>query len=199
MRVRLRDAYPDPAAFYAERYPTGYQHRIWPDHVERVEAAVQFALTAGAAIGAGMVADLSAGDGEIPRRIVDRTPRIAGQEPPALWLSDLLRIEGKNDDGGPLEQTVQRMPYADLLVCSETLEHLDDPGGFLYVARGRVAKLLVTTPEGETDPEQNPEHYWGWDSDGVMDLLIATGWRPYHHQLFTPSCGPYTFQMWMCR
>ena len=191
MRVRLRDAYPDPAAFYAERYPTGYQHRIWPDHVERVAATVAFA---GDNVLPDSIADLSAGDGAIARGLKDLTG--TAYEP--VWLSDLLPWPGYADHG-PVEETLGRMPLVDLLICSETLEHLDDPEAFLTAARAKASRLLVTTPEGETDPDQNPEHYWGWDSAGVQTLLIASGWRPYAHQLFRPTSGPYTFQMWICR
>lgn len=192
MRVRLRDAYPDPVAFYAERYPNGYDHTVWPDHVERVNATVRFAWEN---VLPESIADLSAGSyGFIARDLQSRTDTL--DRP--IWLSDLLRIEG-HADHGPVEETLGRIPLVDLLICSETLEHLDDPEAFLRRAREKCSRLLVTTPEGETDPDQNPEHYWGWDSDGVMDLLITCGWRPFAHQLFTPSCGPYTFQMWICR
>lgn len=191
MRVRLRDAYPDPVAFYAERYPAGYQHRIWPDHAERVAETVRWAAEL---VLPDSVTDLTAGDATIPEGI----RRATGTLHRPRWYADLLRLEGY-DDYGPVEETLYRMPHTDLLVCSETLEHLDDPEAFLTAARRRSSRLLVTTPEGETDPDQNPEHYWGWDSAGVQTLLIACGWRPYAHQLFRPTSGPYTFQMWMCR
>lgn len=191
MRVRLRPAYPDPAEFYAQRYPDGYQHTVWPDHVERVEATVQFAWSAlQTAAPVSVIADLSAGDGAIPRTLQERLdPR------PTLYLSDYRHRDGY-DDQGAVEDTLADMPYADLYVCSETVEHLDNPDTFLKGVRAKASRLVLTTPVGEFDPDQNPEHYWGWEQGDIQDMLVQSGWRPYLYAGFTPSSGPYTFQMW---
>ena len=63
MRVRLRERHPDEAAFYAERYPQGYDHTVWPDHVERVAETVRFTVRSLKGTSGDSVADLSCGDG----------------------------------------------------------------------------------------------------------------------------------------
>lgn len=190
MRVRLRPAYDDPAEFYASRYPDGYRHDQWPDHVERVEATVQFAWD-NLRTPPMQITDLTAGDGIIVEEIRTRTDTLDRQ----VYLSDFHHWDGY-DDQGAVEDTLAAMPYSDLYVCSETVEHLDDPDTFLKGVWDKASRLVLTTPAGEFDPDQNPEHYWGWEQGDIQQMLVESGWRPYLYAAFTPSCGPYTFQMW---
>jgi hypothetical protein len=84
-------------------------------------------------------------------------------------------------------------------VCSETLEHVEDPDAVLRAIRGRSWSLLLTTPHGEAD-DANPEHYWGWHADDLDPMLEAAGWSDRRVELFTPASVPhYTFQIWTCR
>ena len=81
---------------------------------------------------------------------------------------------------GPIEETIEEFDdnELDLFVCSETIEHLDDPDAVLARIRAKAHRLMLSTPIGETDPADNPEHVHGWTVDGVLDMLRATGWRP---------------------
>lgn len=197
MRDRLRPAYDDAGAFYSGRYPGGYRHAAWPDHVERVAESVKFIETSLITCAPVLsVADLSCGDGAItwelnrPRTFTgDLNP--VGPERPAgpgtSWIT------------GSLPGTLDSIPGVDLYICSETLEHLDDPDGFLALLRPKARLLFVSTPEAETG-QGNPEHYWGWDSEAVRGMLTGAGWTPMFHRIFTPvSADVYRFQMWMCR
>jgi 2-polyprenyl-3-methyl-5-hydroxy-6-metoxy-1,4-benzoquinol methylase len=206
MRVRLREAVPDTGAFYADRYPQGYDHRVWPDHVERVNATVGFAMATAPGIVHGRVqsiADLSCGDGRIPTRLanlsgasglvlgdINFSRSVALSDSPAPADTDLYWL--------PVQESLRLIEPVDLYVCSETLEHLDNPDAFLEEVRTKTKYLLVTTPEAETSLD-NPEHYWGWDSDAVGAMLAAAGFTTVHgHQVFTPlSADVYKFQMWM--
>jgi hypothetical protein len=209
MRTRLRPGRGDAGEleFYSHRYPHGYMHRMWADHVERVAASVDFILrTSGLTeLGECLVADLSCGDGAIAGGV-----RAAGINA-HLFLGDL--VDGGQADPvgaidciGPIDQTVFHLGRredgnaADLVVCSETLEHLDDPEHVLRLLRERTDRLFVSTPLGEDD-DRNPEHYWGWDTEGVHDLLVDCGFRPVAQETFTPQFegSDYTFQFWMCR
>lgn len=206
MRVRLREAVGDTAAFYADRYPDGYQHAVWPDHVERVDETVRFAVDA---LTPGYrslqsVVDLSCGDG-----------RLALALGMSLGASEVV-LGDVNPESGPypgldvigsLPDTLVSLPSVcdtpgrvGLYVCSETLEHLDDPDAFLAQLRPLTEYLLLTTPEAETSAD-NPEHYWGWDSEAVGQMLDSAGFtQVVAHQVFTPlSADVYRFQMWMVR
>lgn len=216
-RVRLRPAYPDPTAFYVYRYPSGYQHTQWPDHVERVRATVDFVRPHLDHFLIESMADLSCGDGAIARGIIQHrstsaTTRIrravlgdlnldyrlvtaSRENPVESWPSTIQFLHG------PAEAMLERLdPPVDLFVCSETLEHLDDPDAFLTEVRKRARYLLITTPDGESDPAMNPEHYWGWGTYDVSQMLHHTGWSVVDHILFSPANpSPYLFQMWLVR
>lgn len=203
MRTRLRPRHPDEAAFYATRYPGGYDHTVWPDHIERIGETAVWASEALAPAQLRStietVADLSCGDGSL----VATLARMLG--------ADRVIVGDVNTGGSvmaveqPLPASLDRLPDGgvDLYVCSETLEHLDDPDGFLAALRPKTRLLLLTTPEGETT-DGNPEHYWGWDTDAVRSMLVAAGFfSVWGYQVFTP---PYTrfspdvipTQMWIC-
>ncbi|GGK61393.1 hypothetical protein Sme01_03130 [Sphaerisporangium melleum] len=181
MRRQLRPFYtPDQLA---QVYARPYDHTRWADHVERVARTVQVLDVFAAATGAETVADLSCGDGAIVAQSTH------------LWRATHL---GDYTTTGPIEQTLATLPQVDMFVCSETLEHVEDPDGLLAGIRARASHLLLTTPCGEDD-DANPEHYWGWDTDDLREMLTGAGWSDCQVELFTPqSVAYYTFQIWTC-
>jgi hypothetical protein len=125
-------------------------------------------------------ADLSCGDGAILNALpVDR--RILGDLAPGYEFT------------GPIEQTVEQLPPVDLLVCCETLEHLDDPAAVLRQIRAKTRYLLLSTPvDAWTD--DNVEHYWAWSEADVAALLVDAGFEPLR---FRTVDGPtYRFGIW---
>ena len=191
MRVRLRPAY-SPGRL-RQVYPRQYDHTKWLDHIERVVETIKFAQRLNPA--PRSIADLSCGDGAIPMAIATWAHETHG-DPVRLELGDLV---GQREWQGPIERTLPQIPPVDLWVCSETVEHLDDPETVLTVGAGKAGTLLLTTPTGEID-DQNPEHYWGWDTAGVRELLESTGWAPFESQTWRPHVGAlYTFQFWLAR
>lgn len=182
MRKRLRPAHAEAELRELYRHP--HDHRHWPDHVMRVEVT-----TAVARATAGMVlhsaADLSCGNGAV----LEGTPAIEryfGDYAPGWPIT------------GPIESTIDEIPDVDMFICCETLEHLDDPDLVLKKIRGKARMLILSTPIGE-DNADNPEHYWGWDQDGVREMLVATGW---HHMLTRVDLvmpTPYDYQIWALR
>jgi hypothetical protein len=50
----------------------------------------------------------------------------------------------------------------------------------------------------ETWPENNPEHYWGWDKDGIEELLVTSEWKPVLYRETILHSGWYQFQIWGC-
>jgi hypothetical protein len=215
-RVRLRDprAPQDEAAYYRSVYPEGYQHDRWPDHIERVRASADLIERYGGQI--QTAADLSCGDAMIlryvsaavkltdvylgdlngvPDRVADLT----------AWRRD-RRALGVHTVPGALPDSLWSLPEAalpvDLLILSETLEHVPDPDGLLRQARNFATYLFVSTPVDEPVGSNNLEHYWGWGTGDIQEMLQAAGWFPMERQLLRPHStrhlpDAYTFQMWM--
>lgn len=186
-RQQLRPFYSE--AEHARIYDHDYDHTRWGDHLERV------AVTAGLVAGAmrryrlDTVADLSCGDGQIVMQA--QRMNFTGQ----TFLGDLRPGFPYT---GPIEKTLDEIPQVDLFVCSETLEHVEDPDTLLARIRGSARFLVLSTPDGETGTD-NPEHYWGWDRDAIREMLETAGWEPL--TLLTLNAPPsyYTFQIWLAR
>lgn len=204
-RVRLRETRPEgEAAFYAERYPDGYRHDVWPDHVERVAASV--ALIRKYTNQVRSVADLSCGDAAIVLGLVGmehfRTAFVGDLNgaAPGDWPES---VHWTLLPSGPLPDTLEHLDSeVDLFVLSETLEHVDDPDALLAGLTGHSQYLFLSTPLDERVTEGNPEHYWGWGQDDVHRMLQANGWNPLELELLKPAStqhmpGAYTYQLWM--
>lgn len=180
MIKRLRPAYTEEEL--NELYAVPHDHSIFPDHVLRVQDTVSLALEL---IDSTCLyaADLSCGDAYI----LDQLPihvKIYGDYAP------------RYDFVGPIDTTIKQIPSVDLFICCETLEHLDDPMATLKAIREKTRKLIVSTPLGEFD-DGNPEHYWGWDKDGMRKLLLKSGFHPVLYRETRPPMG-YVFQHWGC-
>jgi hypothetical protein len=101
---------------------------------------------------------------------------------------------------GPIEETILSIRGADLFVCTETIEHLNNPDAVLVEIRDRCRVLLLSTPVGSWD-DPTPGHYWAWDRAGVETLLKATGFEPvvYAELDFAAPDLFQTFGIWGAR
>jgi hypothetical protein len=185
VRVRLRPAWTpaELAAIYAEPHDHcawGYGHDI------RVTQTIALAAwLADMDPAADRIADLSTGNAAIPLALT-RAGRliVLGDYAPRWPLQ------------GPIEDTLPRLEPVDLYICSETLEHLDNPDHVLALIAEKAHRLILSTPLGETS-DGNPEHYWGWDHDGIGSMLTAAGWRTVA-QVDVAIPDSYTYQLWAC-
>lgn len=185
-RKRLRPVWTDEELNQIYQQP--HQHRQWVDHKYRVQATIGIGKVLQPS---GNLVDLSCGDGAILRGITREQP---GQY--TMTFGDYAPHPA-HQLTGPIEQTIRLAPFADLFVCSETIEHLDDPDTTLKDIRQKADKLLLSTPVGEADTD-NPEHYWGWDEEAVQAMLVAAEWKP---QVFARLQLPgyqYIYQIWGC-
>jgi hypothetical protein len=188
MRQRLRDA--PTADELAVLYAKPHQHRLWTDHRIRVDVTTALAVSMLQGV-RPVVADLSCGDAAIARRLqLGHNARlILGDYTPGYQHT------------GPIEETIHALAdgAAQLFICSETIEHLDDPDAVLKAIRAKTDRLVLSTPDGETDGA-NPEHVWGWDAEAVRGMLTGAGFEPQIHTTLDlrPAGFVYSYQIWCC-
>jgi 2-polyprenyl-3-methyl-5-hydroxy-6-metoxy-1,4-benzoquinol methylase len=203
MRRQLRPFYTEEQLMQIYDHP--YDHTRWMDHVFRIERTLKFAaeLIHGCKINGGSVIDLSCGDGAIVRELY----RMGLVGAAGMQLGDRVPAEHLTVVG-PIEQTIKSFQpqsiirccgkpgvnrYHDLFICTETLEHVEDPDALLREIRLTANYAIFTTPAGEFD-DRNEEHYWGWDADGLREMLTEAGFTVVSHEIVPTSY--YTYQFW---
>lgn len=186
MRIRLRPKYSDEE--FAKLYDHTYDHTKWDEHKARVDWTItrlnRFIMFQRPKI--EKVVDLSCGDGAILNSV----------NAPVKEYGDIVAAHHLTMINRPAEESV-KLVTGDLLICSETLEHLDDPDTFLCDAAANFKYIAITTPLGEDFPEKNWEHYWGWDLIGVDRMLRDTQWYPLVEE--TLPLDYYTYQFWIAK
>lgn len=189
-RRRLRPKYTDEQLRHI--YPFPHDSNRWKDHEVRVRQTIALGKEATMPVKNGVVVDLSCGNGLIAKGLADHFNAIP-------ILGDYAYRLGYIH--GPIEKTIVQLSQGiDLYVCSETIEHLDEPDNTLRLIRDRSKQLLLSTPIGENDTD-NPEHYWGWDQEAVQQMLEGAGWTPVMRNdlsFFSPLY-PYNYQIWLCQ
>lgn len=185
MRERLRPAY-SPEELQT-LYDKPHDHWRWKDHHIRVDVTIAIATWMHEH---GAIADLSCGDAHIANEVSREcggVETILGDYAPGYLIQ------------GPLEDTLEKLPHVGMYICSETIEHLDDPDAVLKQIHAKADTLVLSTPIGETVDDGNPEHYWGWDTDGVGDMLFKAGWQPHVLNRLELNAYAYDYQIWGCR
>ncbi len=199
MRIeRLREKH--SPEMLAEIYDKPHDHRRFPDHELRVSATIDVGVwlmmnrhKSDVTANPWTIADLSCGNAQIARGINDLTGNRA-----VMHLGDFAP---GYDICGPIEETIDQIPFVDLFILSETIEHVDDPGLVLSKIRHKTRQLVLSTPIDETLAVDNREHYWGWDVEGIHSLLGQVGFEPITRAdvNFYEWMFPYRFQIWGCQ
>lgn len=157
MIKRLQPAHSDEAL--KEIYSVPHNSDRWSDHIERVNRSIDFIKENCGDISSA--ADLSCGNGKI-LKAMDCDVKYFGDFAPGYPLT------------GPIDKTISNLDIVDLFICSETIEHLDNPIETLKLIRQHTKKLFISTPVDKFD-DDNLEHYWSWDFDGISETLISAG------------------------
>lgn len=184
MRVqRLRPAH--DAVTLQQIYERPHDSSRWHDHNIRVAVTSDIAR---GPVDVESVADLSCGDARIARSVGAKREYL-GDFAPGYEFQ------------GPIEKTIFEIPEVDMLIMSETLEHLDDPGTVLQAARKKATKYLVLSTPLEAWDESNLEHYWAWDKEYLETILQEAGWEPGVLNILDMRrmYSPYCFGIWLCR
>jgi len=181
---RLRDTPGDKQL--SRMYDVPHDHRRWPDHLLRVGVTSEMIRWLAGSVASA--ADLSCGNGTLLNQ-TDAEVKYYGDLAPGWPLN------------GSIEQTLQAIPRVDLFICSETIEHLDDPAGVLTQIRKRTKKLVLSTPVDAWD-DSNLEHLWAWSRNDVERMLKAAGFEiaAYVSSDARPRIkGSYLFGVWGCQ
>lgn len=76
----------------------------------------------------------------------------------------------------------KRTPLAEVIVCTEMLEHLEDPHGFLRDLKSRgVVYGVFSSPKNETADHHEWNHAWAWDREGYAKMFEDAGWEVVAH------------------
>lgn len=177
-RYRQNPKYSD--AELRQIYATPHEHSKWEDHVNRVEQTIALARRNAMY---GRIADLSCGDAVIALTL--STEAVLGDFAPGYEYQ------------GEILDTLPQIPFVDVFVLCETLEHMDDPDLVLQRVRHKTRQLLLSTPVCD-GPDGNPEHYWVWDREGVEDMLANADFSVIDYAEAYNGMG-YRFGIWGCR
>lgn len=193
-RERVHPTYTD--AEFAELYGLPWQQaEPWHPHlINCPNPWVAWELTIAMGKGFGRVssiADLSCGDGTVAKALAD------------TWQAKLLL--GDYAPGykiqGPISETIHQIPMVDLFVCTNTIEHLEEPDRDLALIRQHCRGLLLSAPLEEWE-EPSSGHYWAWDREAVEEMVVKAGFAVsgFVYVDLTPFWEPHVKHgIWACR
>lgn len=171
-----------------EMYPSPHDHRMYGDgHHLRVETTIVLGKWMVEHMQARSAADLSCGNAAIAKALPVQY-RYLGDYAPGYAHQ------------GPIEETIDEIPKVDMFICSETIEHLDDPRLVLEAIRKKSRSLLLSTPIDAWD-DSNPEHLWAWSREDVENLLADAGWTPWMFMSVdsTVNDNAYNYGIWAAK
>lgn len=170
------------AEFHADRERAPHLEQAF--HQERLYLAAEYIREASERIGSATVSDLGCGDGGL-LSLVQGYPEVA-----RAWGYDFCPA----NEQGWRERGVEAYPIdvfngsyglvamGDIVVMTETLEHLADPHQALRRARRESRYLVCSSPWNERPGMHSPEHAWAWDMPGYADMIRAAGWGITRHE-----------------
>lgn len=172
----------------AQIYAKPHDHKIYGrGHDVRVEVTKNIVRDAIAMTNAKSIADLSCGNADIVKSTGIQNAFLGDYAPTYPLV-------------GSIEKTIVEIPKVDIYVCSESLEHMEDPSQILRLIRDKAKYLVLSTPI-ENWEDTNAEHYWSWDRQGVEELLNESGWTSniFLYLDTTVFNEPYKYGIWGCK
>lgn len=152
-------------------------HLEQPTHRARLLAAAAAVVEATQRLGVTTVVDLGAGDGGLLSLL---GPGLTGWGYD-LQPSNVAAALGRNVDVRLVDIVTGPIVWADVVVATEVLEHLQDPHGLIARAARHGQALVCSAPCGETPDQHYEHHVWAWDRQGFASMIAYGGWRIVHH------------------
>ena len=170
-------------------------HREQAPHWARLDRAAEYIDEAVEVYGAESIVDLGAGDGGLLATIRSDVPK---------WGYDLLKDNATYGqhfrcvDVRHADFLKTNIEWADLVVCTEVLEHLEYPHDLVRRISSNARFLVASSPASETRESHSPEHAWAWDMAGYRQMLRFSGFNNVieHATVFN---GDMAFQVVLAR
>lgn len=148
------------------------------EHRDRLMATATLVALAGFQYGLSKVVDLGAGDGGLLSLLGPGLQR---------WGYDLApaNVEAAKKRGSDVRYgnvLTDDIEWADIAVCTEMLEHLVDPHGFVATIAKHAKVLICSSPRLETGSNHYEFHTWAWDEEGYRNLLQNNGFKVKRQQ-----------------
>lgn len=153
-------------------------------HTARLTAVAELITDTVRAHGVETVVDVGAGDGALLSLLPDDVRILAHGYDIITDSVRHARWERKVDVRKANVQT-DRLDWGSgtvLAVCTEMLEHLADPHGFVRSVLSRADWLIVSSPHSETPEAHEWNHAWAWDRTGYRALVEQAGFDVVDHR-----------------
>lgn len=125
------------------------------------------------------ICDFGCGNGGLIREI---QKHLANE----IWGYDLMpnNIKDANSKGTTNIQLCDfvvdpnnEVKYPTIAICTEILEHLENPDGFLVrLKENGVKAIIASSPNYETPSYHAPGHLWVFNGDTYKEMFDNTGW-----------------------
>lgn len=149
-------------------------HLEEPGQGERIFHTAAMVIAAAEATGIRRFADLGCGDGGLLQLVQGAFDEAWGydlQPKNIAHARDVRKVDARLlDIHGP------DIEWAPMAACTETLEHLVDPHGYVRQIAKHVDHLFVSSPAFETGDAHYEFHLWAWDTAGYRALLEQAGY-----------------------
>lgn len=169
-----------------------HEHRERAPHIDqewhrgRLDTALEYVRRAVTEHDCDDIVDLGCGDGGLLALIKDNIPEV---NPTKTWGYEFTpaNVAGAVERGVtviPMDfaRNLNSVYWADVLVMTETLEHVHDPHDILRYAHSQGVKVLVaSSPWNENDLDHDGCHVWAWDMEGYAALVTQAGFTVRSH------------------
>jgi 2-polyprenyl-3-methyl-5-hydroxy-6-metoxy-1,4-benzoquinol methylase len=164
----------DPPAFFTPEWHDGRDrapHLEQAVHQERLRTAATL-VARHIEQGARSVVDLGCGDGGLLSLIGPLAE---------CWGYDLMPAniaaarQERHVEAWHKDFVNDSIRWADVAVCTEVLEHLEDPHKMVARIAGHARRVVASSPSEETADSHDEVHAWAWDPDGYRAMFESAG------------------------